>query len=725
MKRLVSYILLPLLLCTATGVRADNIIYVSTTEGQAGEEVTVSIGIDNSDAVSSLQVTIPLEGNMTVVDGSGKPTNRCPNHVVTIGEKDGELQLFVYSNNMENISGNTGAVATFKLKLGNVPGGFTLQPSKTVAANADGQTVASRANGVVQTISGAQADYSWGNGTDLGGIPIGEKTRLILGVTNIGNADLVINGMTFSDVNSFSTDTKFPITIKPGESAPEGLSVICDPKNRNAINQTIKIDCNSSGTNNTIRVTAQPYVINTLTVGSASGVSDEEVTISLTMRNEDPVSGYQVEFDMPESLLYVDGSFTLSDRKQDHTAAVSLDGTMLRILVYSSDDKPFTGHDGEIGSFKVKLNGRKSTDLTPTKVVLSATINNVVEDVTSTVNPGYVTIVCPYIEGEDKIDFWRVPITQVCSQWYLVKNSGYAPLIISQIVFDNKDFSVGDILKVRYEGENQYWDWMEEQDKQLPLEIPIGEERVIQVKYNSIVEKDFEAVMQIHSNDAAMRLKEVKLTGNRFAPNYLHAITSDVAVGQTPETILYLDNYDPINGVQFDFVCPSEFRPLTDNDINILASADGMEVIVNKINERTTRFIFYFPGGGAFPKGCIKLMTLKLASKPGEMVPEGQYNYELKNIKLGTADMENKFVDDYQQWFFNVKSQLLLGDADNDGLVDRWNDVWIIAQYLMCEPWAIQNLQFNQADVNQDGIIDVADIVKLTNMALEAERAGQ
>ena len=91
------------------------------------------------------------------------------------------------------------------------------------------------------------------------------------------------------------------------------------------------------------------------------------------MKNEDAVSGYQVEFDMPRSLQFVEGSFALSDRKADHISSVSFANDKLRIIVYSPTDSPFNGNSGEVGSFKVKLNGRESTDLTPTSQPPSTT----------------------------------------------------------------------------------------------------------------------------------------------------------------------------------------------------------------------------------------------------------------------------------------------------------------------------------------------------------------
>ena len=122
MKVIKRYLLLPVLLCLCMGAWADNLVGITVSDGYPGDEVTVSVTLNNSDVVSSLQISIPIDEVLSVVDGSGTPGSRCSSHNVTVGVKDGELQLFVFSNDMSAISGNSGVVATFSLKLGNLPG---------------------------------------------------------------------------------------------------------------------------------------------------------------------------------------------------------------------------------------------------------------------------------------------------------------------------------------------------------------------------------------------------------------------------------------------------------------------------------------------------------------------------------------------------------------------------------------------------------------------------
>lgn len=256
------------------------------------------------------------------------------------------------------------------------------------------------------TIQSAQAEFNVTE-VDFGQVTIGGTYTKSVIVTNVGNADLVISYLYFSDVMAFSSTTELPLTISPGDS--EELNITYAPVNRGSIERTLTIFSNSISDQNKIKLKAQPYSVNELHVQPVSGFYSEEVTISMTMNNMDPVSGYQVEFEIPEQLELVTGSFTLSSRKQDHSSAVSMNNNVLRIIVYSQSDKPLTGNEGEIGSFKVKLVGKSSVELLPSKTVLSATINHVIENVVSNVYGGLITIKTQVkpgdTNGDDKVDY--------------------------------------------------------------------------------------------------------------------------------------------------------------------------------------------------------------------------------------------------------------------------------------------------------------------------------
>ena len=630
-KLICRYAILLLLLCIGIGAKADNVVMLSSAEGAPDEEVTVTVSLSNTDAISSLQLSIPLDEQLSLVAGSGTLGSRCASHSLTVGVKDGMLNVFVYSLSLATFSGNDGEVASFRLKLGNQPGVVSLTPQKTVIADGDGTPVDATTESGQVTIRCAKAQYSTME-VDFGAVPIRDTYTRTVTVTNVGNDDLVISALSFSDVNVFSTTTTLPLTLAAG--AQQQLNVTYAPVERGDITRTLKVVCNSVSKLNTITLKAQPFAVNELHMQPASGVSDEEVTVGMTMNNMDPVSGYQVEFKLPDELQYVDGSFNLSDRCTNHTPIVSANGQQLTIIVYSGSDTPLTGNDGEIGSFKVKLTGRNSVTLKPTKTVLSATINNKVDNVMSDVYGATITIRSPRISTSSSLDFGAVSVTEPCEQPFSISNYGSAPLTISRIVFNNEALSIKETL---------------------PLTIEAGSSTAVTVAYGSTEQTAFEATMQIYSNDPELRLREVRVTGSRFAPNYMAVSAEDIFAKENLAIDIALNTYDQVMGLQFDVVYPGQYYSTFDNNYTLEPRAAGMTATVRQVDANRLRFFCYFLTETGIAPGEGKIMTL-LLNPIAEGVPAGSYTVTLKDIMFGTADMSEKYAGTDAQCTFLVKA---------------------------------------------------------------------
>ena len=286
-------ILSVLLLCFGMGARAGNIVTIGTASGASGDEVTVSVSLANTDAVSSLQLSITMNEQLSFVDGSAVLGSRCTDHSVTAGVKDGALNIMVYSMGLAAISGNEGEVMSFRLKLGNQPTTVALTASKLILTDTDGNTVSgSTQNGSV-SIRCAKAQYS-SMTVDFGSVPIRSTYTRNVTVTNVGNEPLEVTGLQFSKYpTDFSSTTSFPFTVNAGSSA--SINITYAPQERGTINETVKVVCNSISKLNNISLKAQPFAVNELHVQPTSGIADEVVTVSMTMNNMDAISGFQFE----------------------------------------------------------------------------------------------------------------------------------------------------------------------------------------------------------------------------------------------------------------------------------------------------------------------------------------------------------------------------------------------------------------------------------------------
>ncbi len=680
--------------------RAENVVSLSSVRGAPNEEVTVSVSLQNSDAVAALQISIPLDESLTLVEGSATLGSRASAHQATVGVKDGVLNMMVYSLSMTALSGTTGEVVRFKLKLGKDPKDITLTPSKTMLTQSNGQAISGTSQNGEVSIRTAKAQYSTMS-VDFGHVPIRDTYTQTVSVTNVGNEPLTITGLSFSDVNVFSSTTSFPLTIAAGDT--KELNVTYKPTERGSVERTMQVVCNNISKLNTITLKADPFAVNELHVQDAEGVSDEEATIRLAMNNMDAVTGFQFEFDLPDELRYVEGSFTLSNRKADHTLLATLNGGVLRAICYSSSNAAFTGNDGEIASFKVKLNGRNSTSLEVQKAVLTAQIKNVTTDVLSAHYGGYVNISSPYIIASSSMDFGAVSVTDVCEKTFTISNHGSAPLTVSRIVFDNENLTVKETM---------------------PLVVPANESKDVTVVYGSVEQKPFDATMQIYCNDPEQRLWNVEVTGSRFAPNYITFDVQDVLKDRDLLVKVNLDNYDVINGLQFDVKIPTVttakkkmavYQPKAGGTV-LTERATGMTVDVRQLDESTVRYFCYFLGGKNIAKGTGSVMTI--AFEPTDALVEGDYQLQVTNIKLGTSDLADKYAGESTlEGDFQV-CDVLRGDANGDGTIDV-TDIVAIANSILGRPSGSFNVA--AADVNGDSSVDVTDIVVVANIILNQQ----
>lgn len=617
-NRLRSVILLLACLGASLGLQADNIIHIGNASGSPGEEATVSVALTNSDAVSAMQLRVTMPEGISLVDGSAELASRATDHSATVGVKDGVLNIMVYSMNMTALSGNEGDVVSFRVRLGNQPGQFALNAQEVILTGADGNVLGSSATNGSVTIVAPKAQYN-SMTVDFGHVPIRDTYTKTVTVSNVGNAPLTVEGLVFSD-DAFSSTTTFPLTIDAGGNAT--VNITYAPTERGAIEETMKVVCNSISKLNTIKLTADPFAVNELHVQNASGISDETVTLNLTMNNMDDITGFQWEFNLPSLLEYVDGSFQLSDRKADHTFVTTLKDGVLRVVCYSITDTPFAGNDGDIASFDVIIRGRNNATVSPSKAVLSSMVKGKVTDVLSATYSGTVTVRSPRLNAPSSLAMGETPVTTNAEKTFTVRNQGSAPLTISRVVFNDDHLSL-------------------KESATLPIVIESNKTVTLTVVYDGTEEIAYDAIMQLYSNDPEQRVFNVKVTGSRFAPNYVAFTTEDINYGEDLSVDMTINTYDEVEGFQFDVTYPAQFQ-LADEAVVLGEAAQGMSVTHRAIDATTERFFCYFLSGTGVPAGENELMSIIF--NPKETAVGGTYQVKISNIKLGTSDLNDKYA---------------------------------------------------------------------------------
>ena len=681
METMKKIFLMAILLCSGLGAWADNNITLSNVQGAAGTEVTVSVSMTNTDAVSAIQLSIPLDENLTFVENSQQAGSRISGHTLSAGVKDGVLNIMVYSVSMAAISGNEGDVCSFKLLLGNNPGIANLVLSKAALTGTDGSSLAVATTAGTVDIRGAKAKLN--NSTlDFGRVAINGSQSRIFGITNVGNETLTITDVVFSS-NIFSISDNLPLTINAGNS--RYLNVYCKPTVVGAIDEEMTIVSNSVSDNNTIRLIAICYGANELRLESVYGITDEEVTVPVTMKNTNAITGLQMEIEIPNELEYVDGSFVLSSRKQDHVVTASETDGKLSVATYSPTDKPFTGNEGEVGCFKVKIVGSNDAYLGIKNAKLSSTVDGETIDVLSGSYGCTVSIRSPYLYSMKSINFGRISINeQHVEKSFTIHNRGSAPLIISNITFENELFSI---------------------NEELPITIdPLSNERIT-VLCEARERGDIGTNMVIYSNDPNRRIYNVTITGEIYTPDYLTATADGNRAGVNLD--VSLNNYSDIYGIQFDVNTTKDFTASA-NDVILTERGNNLSVSINSIGEGKLRVVAYAKNGQFVSSGEGKVMTIKLV--PKEVLPEGDYSMTLNQIVLGAKDMQNVYEGEDIIINFGVNG-VVPGDANKDGKIGI-GDIIAIENIMAGK---VNGYDLTAADANQDNKVDIEDIYVIIN----------
>ena len=382
----------------------------------------------------------------------------------------------------------------------------------------------------------------------------------------------------------------------------------------------MRITSNSATTVSIVNITAEAYAVNELHIGNAEGYADSIVTIHLSMNNMDAINGFQVEFNLPSQLEYIEGSFALSDRKADHKVVANLSGSTLKAVCYSPTNAAFKGNDGDIATFRVRLAGQYGTTIEATTAILSAEVDGKVQNVLSGRSAGNISIMAPSIYTDyswQTFDMGSTSITTKAAKALTIQNNGSAPLTISRIQFSEEDFAV---------------------DAPLPIKLDPWQSKAINVIYNGTATGDYAAIMQLYSNDPGQRLYQIHISGHRYSPNFLSSSAPAVAPGDTTAVVFGLDNNDAISGIQFDLNYDPSLFTIVDKTENG-ERAKNMTVTHRTLASGTERYFCYFLDDTSIAKGSGEIFKIYL--RPDTAVSNGTYPVMISNIKLGTNGLKD------------------------------------------------------------------------------------
>lgn len=600
-------------LCGPLHAGAANSVTVTSAEGTPGSQVSVSVSLTTDIALSALQISAHLGESATAVNGTATAVGQAAGHSASCGTKDGVTTLMLYSTTMSAIGAGSGEVARFTLQLGQRP--VQVSPAITVKAiDAAGNEVACTASRFEVKVLGATAEYVGGPAYDFGRRAIRSDYTLDIPVKNLGTTDLIIDGVEFSSTD-FSCVTSLPFTVGAGNTG--ALTVGYRPVERGNVSATVRVISNSSNPDNILRLLAQPFAVNEVHIGDVSGPSDTEVTVPISVNNMDAITGFTLEFELPSHLEYVEGSFRLSERADGHSVQASVTGNKLRATAYSLADAPFRGNDGEIASFRVRLSGRNSVTLVPSKAVLSALVEGKVTDVTSATYGGRISILYPQISVYTSLSLGRTPITEDAAATLQIRNYGTSALTVERLMSDGLNLAF---------------------DRATPFEVAPYATENVEVTLSGTEEGKMDGTVQIYSNDPDQRLTNVVVSAERYAPNSIRfeSETAETSTGRCALSLI-LENYDAISALQFDLTVPEGFEAA---EVVAQDRAKGFTATFNKVGDNIVRYFVYSLSGSEISAGKGAVLQLPFTFADGTQA--GTYTFTATQVKLSSAQMTDR-----------------------------------------------------------------------------------
>lgn len=665
---------------TAQGV---NTVSLSSVHGHPADEVEIAVNLSNTDEVTALEILVPLGDMLRYVDGSAVlNADRSNGHALTASAKDGNLSICVYSLSLAPVKGTDGEICRFKVKLGKEPADYELVPEVVMSDKSANSLDCSVSKGVVTLLS-PKIEITIPT-LAYGRVPIRSSYTKTLTIHNAGNEPLEVSEIAF-DGNDLSAS---PATCTIAAGATKDVVVTYAPMQRGDVTKNVTITSNAINPKaGKAVVAAQPYSVNELHVLRTEGISDGEATVVLKMNNMEPIAGAQCSFKMPKELVYVDGSASagVMCANTDHTALGSFQGDVLTLMLYSATNSVIPEGNGELMTFRVRLDGRSgSYSLNPTDVVLS---NVAMENMVSATSSNYVVIKSPAYSASTTLDMGKTPVTEKKTCTYSIYNNGSTDLVISKVAFLSEGYSVED---------------------ELPLTIESKKTKNINVSYSPSIEGDHRTTMQVYTNDPVNRMFSVDVSVKVYEPNEIVASGTNTKNGY--QFTFSLDNYTDIVAVQMNL----HWLPGMSTSTAQLVPTDRLKnhsYLVTDLGNGTYQVLIYSMSNSPIVVNEGTLFTLDYTATEGTEYRDT----ELQVTDIVLSDAKGKNYASVGNVSITAAFNTVLGDVNGDGVVNITDAIGLVNHILGKSTFEVNELA---ADVNEDGAVNITDAIAIVNLIL-------
>jgi len=522
-----------LLALLTTAVIAQNVMIFPDLSAGSNSQFQVSVAVENTDSFVGFQFDLPLGDELEYVSSSATLTTRANGHSISasiIG--DNTLRLFAYSLSQVPFNGSEGAVCTFTIETGTIPGTYSLIPVDPIIGDVNSVNILTSVTNGQVVLSAPDIDVS-PQTLNYDRVPLSGYSDRSFTISNQGNATLEVSSITSSlaDFEVLGSSTR---SISGGSSESVTIRFHSNTKGIYAETVTIQSDDPDEPTQ-TVQLDVIAYAVNELDINDMFGRSGHGSNMTIDIANMEPFVGFSFDLQLPSVMTYSPTTVQLTSRAVDHVVdATTLQNGNVRIVAYSPSNTAFTGNEGDVVELDFDLDGQGGyyTIQFTNPVIGDSNSDNILSDHYS----GSLEIASPDLSvNQSSFNYGEVSIFDTTEVNLTISNHGSDTLHISSIESDEASF------------------WTE---TATPLSINPSSNTSIPIYYHNPSEGPYTGSLRIRSNDPDEDPQDIALSASSFIPNIMRVEDVTLYSLSAGWVGISIENNEPFVGFQFDLSVP-------------------------------------------------------------------------------------------------------------------------------------------------------------------------
>ena len=324
-----------------------NELYMVPDSGRSGQPIKISYTINNEDQFSAFQFDIILPSVLTFVQDSVWLFRKVDHVIIANLVNQNTLRILAYSLSNQPFTGNDGEIVRVMFNLNGSAGTYNVGLNNVVITSPIGVNILS---GVYPGFIKITApDINGQTDIDFGEVSVLDTLSYNYELSNTGNDTLFVTEFSSSETYFWNT-TSLPQNIPPGESKTFNLKFHNIIKGQYSTTYTIRSN-DPDEDPFYVNASAISFAPNYILIRDAEAYVRDTVTLKIDVKNYEQFIDFQVDFDFPTNLTYVNNSAALTNRKQDHILFVNtLSSNKIRLFSYSANQLPFLGDTGTVAT---------------------------------------------------------------------------------------------------------------------------------------------------------------------------------------------------------------------------------------------------------------------------------------------------------------------------------------------------------------------------------------